>query len=221
MKTTATSILGTRLDRRLATYAAAGAAAAAASVVSGARADIVYSGPLTLAVPFNNRGIYLDLVTGQTSSSPFVGYDIEVFYSGSGEIDFIHDLNGGYVVPAGSNTSTTPASALAPGAFIGSTDTFGTGSLGTNFQVTGVEYLGVRFNNTATKQSNYGWIEFSTTAPGGNPATILGYAYNNTTGGSILAGQVPEPSATAMLGLGALSLGATGLRAWRRSRRTA
>ena len=136
------------------------------------------------------------------------------FYSGSGNIAFIHDLNGGYVVPDGSNPSTTPASALAPGAFIGSSDTFGGGSLGTNFQVTGTEYLGVRFNNTSTQQSNYGWIQFSTTAPGGNPATILGYAYNNTLGGSILAGQVPEPGTTAMLGLGVLSFVATGLRAW-------
>ena len=221
MKSKTTSILGTRLDRRLAAYAAAGAAAATASVAPSARANIVYSGPLTLAVPFNNSGVYLDLATGQSSSSPFNGYDIEVFYSGSGNISFIHGLNGGYVIPDGSDTFATPASALALGAFIGSTDTFNSNVFGTNFQVTGTEYLGIRFKNSLNQQVDYGWIQFSTTAPNGNPATILGYAYNDTTGGSILAGQVPEPATTAMLGLGALSLGAVGLRAWRRNRQTA
>ena len=50
---------------RLAVYAAAGVTLAALAVAPGARADIVYSGPLTLAVPMNIDGLYLDLVTGR------------------------------------------------------------------------------------------------------------------------------------------------------------
>ena len=216
MKSIISSTNNARLNLRLAAYAAAGAAAASVTAVPGARADIVYSGPLNLTIPFNNAGVYLDLVTNRTSSIAFTGYDIEIFYTGSGNIAFLHQQNGAFVIPDGTDPFTTPASALTRGAFIGSTDTFNSNTSGTNFQVTGTEYLGIRFNNTATQQVDYGWIQFSTNAPNGNPATILGYAYNNTAGGSILAGQVPEPGTTAMLGLGALGLGAAGLRAWRR-----
>ena len=221
MKSIVSSSNNPCLNLRLAAYATAGAAAAGVTAAPSARAAIVYSGPLNIAVPFNNAGIYLDLVTNRTSTIPFAGYDIQIFYTGSKDIAFLHELNGGFVIPTGSDPFNTPASALTAGAFIGSTSTINSNTSGTNFEVTGTEYLGIRFNNTATQQVDYGWILLSTNAPQGNPATILGYAYNNTAGGSILAGQVPEPGTTAMLGLGTVGLGAAGLRAWRRRQQAA
>jgi hypothetical protein len=67
----------------------------------------------------------------------------------------------------------------------------------------------------------FGWIEVSLANSGGNPGhpelSIQGYAFD-TTGAQLSAGQVPEPSATALLALGALTLGAKGLRSWRKNR---
>lgn len=206
-----------KLDRKLAAYTAAGVALAASAVPSGAKAEIIYSGPLTLAVPNNVAGIYLDLVTGTTNTSFFTGYDINPYGSGSSGLTLLAGAGASYVAPA---VGDTP-SALLPGAYIGSADFFTSNSTATNFKVTGTEFLGIKFVNTATGGTDYGWIQFQTTSATGFPATILGYAYNNTTGDPILAGQTtaaPEPGVTAILGLGALGLGAAGVRRWRRSK---
>ena len=68
----------------------------------------------------------------------------------------------------------------------------------------------------------YGWIDVSLSNPasgGGPDLTIFSYAYENT-GATLATGQVPEPTPVALLALGALTLGARGLRSWRRNRRT-
>ena len=67
----------------------------------------------------------------------------------------------------------------------------------------------------------YGWIDVSLSNPvtgGGPDLTIFGYAYDNT-GATLATGQVPEPTSATLLALGALTLGAKGLRSWRRNRR--
>lgn len=68
----------------------------------------------------------------------------------------------------------------------------------------------------------FGWVELSLANSGNNnlgqpDLTIEGYAWD-TTGTTLASGQVPEPSATALLALGALTLGAKGLRSWRKNR---
>jgi hypothetical protein len=67
----------------------------------------------------------------------------------------------------------------------------------------------------------YGWVELSlANTPGSDglpEIAIEGYAWE-TTGAFLTSGQVPEPSATALLALGALTLGAKGLRSWRKNR---
>ncbi len=205
-----------KLDLRLAAYAAAGVALAAPAMSPSARADIVYSGPLTLSLPNDSNGIYLDLVTGATATAFFTGCDINPYSSGGGLI-----LSRETGTSFAAATSGAAPSALAFGATIAPTSPFTNSSNATNFKVTGTEYLGLLFINTNTGATDYGWIQFQTTATTGYPGTILGYAYNNVAGGSILAGQisaVPEPGTTAALGLGALSLGAAGIRRWRKSK---
>jgi hypothetical protein len=69
----------------------------------------------------------------------------------------------------------------------------------------------------------FGWIEVSLAVAAGNTnqpdLAIEGYAYD-TTGALLASGQVPEPSAPALLALGAMALGAKGLRSWRKNRQT-
>jgi hypothetical protein len=85
------------------------------------------------------------------------------------------------------------------------------------------KYLLFRFQDS-TQPGNplrYGWLELSLANSPGNSGhpdiAIEGYAWD-TTGALLASGQVPEPSSTALLALGALTLGAKGLRSWRKNR---
>jgi hypothetical protein len=171
---------------------------------------------VSIAVPDTLSGVYLDLVTGASSASGATtpGYDFSAYENGP--IWFYPDGTDDGVV---GKTSTETASAEAFGAPISSASKFLTayGYAATPFDVTGTEYAGIEFQNDNTGAVNYGWVELQTTATTGFPATIVGYAYDNS-GAPIAAGAVPEPGTTAALALGALSLGAVGLRRWRLAR---
>jgi hypothetical protein len=85
------------------------------------------------------------------------------------------------------------------------------------------KYLLFEFKDSTQVGSpmRYGWVELSLANTAGNDAApdiaIEGYAWD-TTGAHLASGQVPEPSSTALLALGALTLGAKGLRSWRKNR---
>ena len=193
-------------------------AIAAAAAAPSVNAAVVYSGPVSIAVPDTLTGVYLDLVTGLTTASSATnsGYDFSAYENGP--IWFYPDATGDGVVGKTSGGIGT-ASALAAGATISSASKFLTayGYAATPFDVTGTEYAGIEFINDNTGATNYGWVELETTATTGFPAEIVGYAYDNS-GASIVAGAVPEPTTVAALGFGALSLGAAGLRRWRKDK---
>lgn len=77
-------------------------------------------------------------------------------------------------------------------------------------------YIGFQFRPAST--TFYGWAEVILTE-GGDTGTfeIVQWAYDNT-GANIQTGAIPEPAVVAT-GLGALVLGAAGLRRWRSRRR--
>jgi len=81
------------------------------------------------------------------------------------------------------------------------------------------KYLLFEFkDSTQGNAMRYGWVEISLNNGNNGPdIAIEGYAWDNT-GARLMTGQVPEPSATALLALGALTLGAKGLRNWRKNR---
>ncbi len=90
------------------------------------------------------------------------------------------------------------------------------------------KYLVFEFKDSTQVGSplRFGWINLSLTYPGTGKfpeVTIFGYAYDDT--GAMLAtgagAVVPEPAPMALLALGALTLGANGLRSWRRRRSSA
>ena len=207
--------LKTSLSTQLAAYAV-GAVAVTGVAATTSNAAVIFVDPPDIAVPQNSTGIYIDLATGITSTTgSFTGYDVN-FY-GSTTLTFFKPSTTSFI---GATTTTAPL-ALPTGTPITAASIYTTSSASTNFQVTGTEILGVRFNNTTTGATNYGWIELSTTATTGYPAAITRYAFENT-GLGILAGTqiavVPEPGTVAAVGLG---LGALGLRAWRRRKQVA
>jgi MYXO-CTERM domain-containing protein len=80
-------------------------------------------------------------------------------------------------------------------------------------------YVGFKF--TSDGNTHFGWA--SVTIGGSNRFTFNEAWYNSTPGASITAGQtsaVPEPS-TYAVGLGALALGAAGVRRWRQRKAVA
>ncbi len=82
-------------------------------------------------------------------------------------------------------------------------------------------YLAFMFrDSTQGNAVRYGWLQLSLFNPGsglGPDVTISAWAYD-TTGAQLATGQIPEPNSMALLALGALALGAKGVRAWRRNR---
>jgi hypothetical protein len=85
------------------------------------------------------------------------------------------------------------------------------------------EYYAFIFqDSTHGSALRYGWVEVSlensNLAVGDGPnLTIFGWGYD-AGGAQIAMGAIPEPSAAAVAALGALALGAKGLRSWRRNR---
>ncbi|WOO39820.1 hypothetical protein [Rubellicoccus peritrichatus] len=93
-----------------------------------------------------------------------------------------------------------------------------------NFNSAVSGYFGFHFItdpfNPGPKQ--YGWARatfYNGTNPGGSGVTIHEWAYEDTPDQAIQVGAIPEPAAVAT-GLGALALGAAGLRRWRKAKRT-
>jgi hypothetical protein len=79
------------------------------------------------------------------------------------------------------------------------------------------EYALFRFDDAG--QTDYGWLELSVQGGAYPIVDVLGYAYD-TTGKPIKAGEVPEPQHLPVA-LGALALGAIGVREWRKKRNAA
>jgi PEP-CTERM motif len=209
-----------KLDRRLAAYGTLAGVALTVPAATTSHAAIVYSGPVNISVPNSVDGIYFNLVTGQSGSVAIAvpGWDINAYNNGTDGFTLYGAPSPSGVLATGTPGNSAIALNLAMGTPISSTGQYNQfETLGSQFQGGGNGYLGLRFQNEVTGIQNYGWILFNTTAGtginGGFPASIIGYAYENT-GASINAGAIPEPSTAALLGV--VAAGALGLREWRR-----
>ena len=219
MKTQLNTLLN-RVDTRLAACAAA--AGASLAVVPSSDATIVYSGLVNLVVPNTTAGLYLNVVTNVSNTSPGLapGWDVNPF-SATG-LSFFNPT-----APAGGVyvQSTTPGSTanLTLGTLISALSTYGssagitTGSnpfvLNSNQNFVGFRFTEATLNGGAV---TFGWFQLSLGATLAAPRSIVGYAYENTVGMGIAAGDtgvVPEPSTFALLGV--MAAGALGVRAWR------
>jgi hypothetical protein len=66
-------------------------------------------------------------------------------------------------------------------------------------------YLGMRMNFQSAGAEEYGWIGIRITNEADATGEVVGWAYE-TSGGAILAGQVPEPGSIVMTAMGAIAL---------------
>jgi hypothetical protein len=197
-------------DRRLAAYAAGAGAIVAAG--ESARATVVYSGPQSITIGTNQD--YDLYFTG-------VGIDADLYFTQSSDLTTNSSLS---VEPKQNDliaSSTMPGEPLPADVDVAS-QSFTTANGSTFYTLAAIsttsvpvtsgpfygvpdEYLAVQFA-PYEGSPDYGWVELSVTGgtdPSQGPtATILGWAYNDD-GTSLRTGQTPEPTALALLALGA------------------
>ncbi len=147
--------------------------------------------------------------------------NLSSFYNGFGVIGFATSESFGYSI------LKFPASAFVGGS-ISSGFVFGNvsnilknGNIGNAIGFSSGEagYIGFQFVNEHSVTC-YGWAEVVLTEGGmSGTMTITQWAFEDN-GAGIAVGAVPEPSTTAA-GLGALALGAAGLRRWRKQKKAA
>jgi PEP-CTERM motif len=183
-----------------------------APVAHAAVVSVSFAGA-PISVPNNIDGIYFNFVTGARSTTEPSGFDFNP-YGNSNGLTFYGNASPSGILATGTPGTTAQARALTFGALISAAGQYNQfQTKGNAFDITGQEYVGLRFFNEPTGILNYGWALMSTTAGNGFPAAVLGYGYENT-GLSITAGQtaaaaVPEPTTVALIGLGLLGFAAS------------
>ena len=214
--------LNTILSSRLAAYAAAGAAVAITGTAATSHAAVVTFDPPDISIPNTIDGVYINFVTHATgtSASAVPGFDFDPYSSGTALLFY---WGGAGALNFGLSLDGVTYAKLAPGATVGPAGTYiqtANGSNGetANFLTGGTGYLGVKFFNEANSTTDYGYVHLTTTTGSGFPATILDWGYEDTGAAITIPSAVPEPTTTAIAAVGALALGAQGLRRWRQQR---
>ncbi len=167
-----------------------------------AAADIVHSGPVSIPIPPNLDGVYLNVVTGQTgsSSASVAGWDINP-YSATGTAT--HFNLWGALAETWLSTTANIAGpfVLSPGTAIGPGGVFvrpgGSINVGLEVSLNSDQNLfGFRFLNEANGNAiHYGWVRVSFGANLGQ-RSIVEYAYEDQAGQAIAAGAIgtaPDP----------------------------
>ncbi len=212
----------TGFERKLGRYALAGTALLGLPAIAQA-GPIFYSGPLNETVT-NGNTLTVNLpvvgpsasftISATTGTTPRFFQSIDVSGTDTSFVDdasnFPVDLNAGDIISAAN--ATGPGGQLSgfvevpPKLYSGNWPRNGTpGLLGLSF-TSGAD----QFNGWARIIADPGGLE------GPESATLVDFAYNETPGDPIAAGEAPEPSSLALFGLGA-----AGIVALRKRRRPA
>ena len=214
--------------RRLTGYALA--AGAVVGCEQTARADIIYSGVRDEALAPNS---FLSLNLNDTGPLADTTSDFLFVQSASDayRILFMAGLNRGTPFNGEVVDSRGRLSPLGAGAAVGPSQTFGTQFVAANTYTTALlgssssgtkfgpfigaqgKFLGLRFQIPADGSTHYGWARVSVADD--LSMTLTDWAYESTADVGIIAGAVPEPAS-----LGLLALGAAGVVALRRGRKS-
>lgn len=165
-------------------------------VSASAFGAIIYSGPVNIVVPNNLDGIYFNVVTGASGSTSgtTAGWDINIYSAAADQFTLWGPtvqtwlspsgvIAGPYRLPVGTSISAPDTNFFRPG---------GSFDAGPQLNVNSDEnLLGYRFINESGGATHYGWARFRI---GATPATrsIIGYAWDNTPGALIRAGDTGE-----------------------------
>jgi len=193
--------------------AAAGAGTGVVVAPQAADAAISYHPAVNLNIPTTTAGIYLNVVTGVSATTPggSPGWDLNPWGSASWNIWANNGAspNDGIIINYTGGSSTTLMDNLPFGASIDGTWAYGrTNSVEstgpTAFVLNSSNNLyGFRFLDEAAQCLKFGWARVSLSGTqSSQPRTLTEYAYENTCGVAILAG-VPEPASMSLLALGA------------------
>ena len=185
------------ISKKFSSPVAAVLAASALSLASSSAVAAVICNNTGYTIPDNIDGIYLNLTTGAsgTSGAGVDGFDINLFAQSAGLAGYPGndvDPNNQVVATIVAGTQNDQYIVMTAGQPIGPGATFTAESAAmTNWRsgVTG-GFLGVQFTNDTTSAVNFGWLQITTTAPRGFPATITSFCYDNT-GAAINAGTTP------------------------------
>ncbi|WP_409218335.1 autotransporter-associated beta strand repeat-containing protein [Prosthecobacter sp.] len=159
-----------------------------------ARGAVIYSGYQEIAVPLNFDGVYLNLVTGSTTTTEPAGWAtgpwINPFYGG------VYITNEALVRPV--VTGIDQAVNLSSGIIISSASTFATGMGGSithvgpalnQFQIGTAGNLGFQFEAAPGGATRYGWMNLTVSNTGSG--TINGWAYDDAAG-AIVVGNITQ-----------------------------
>lgn len=164
-----------------------------------ARGAVIYSGYQEIAVPLNFDGVYLNLITGATTSTEPVDWAtgpwINPFFGG------VYITNEALVRPV--ITGTDQAVNLSSGTIISSASTFAAGMGGSTthvgpalnqFQIGAAGHLGFQFEAAPAAATRYGWMDLTVNNTGAG--VIHGWAYDDTDG-SIVVGNITQSAPVA------------------------
>jgi len=172
---------------------------------SQAQAVPVFSGPVSIGIPANIDGIYLNVVSGVfgTTGAATAGWDINPF--GSAALQFFSATP---LTSSGYAGVGTAISNLALGASVGAASTFINSTAAPAASTWNLNsannFVGFRFLNEGNGQVHYGYMQIALGANTFTGRRIVGYAYENVAGASITV--VPEPGTYALMGLGLAGL---------------
>jgi len=178
------------------------------AAAASSQAAIVYSGLRDITVTTTFDGVYLDVDAGTTSGTETTGWDINPFFGGEGV------ANSPDFQPARTTIALdAPILNVALGSTVDGTLNFLTDFGGSDSHigngagqfVSGSEgYIAFKFTPNDDSGTFYGWMRVALSNTG-STGVIRDWAYE-TSGSGITVGAVPEPSAFALLGLGAAGL---------------
>jgi len=167
-----------------------------------ARSAVTYSGLQDIPIPLSFDGVYLNILSGATSTAQPGTWSSEPWLNPFfGGVDI---GNSALLRPI--ITGASQIEKIAAGTLIDNTDNFASGASGSTthvgpslnqFQLGTPGYLGFAFQSTAGGSTHYGWMQVTINNTGAG--TIHDWAYDDLADAAIEAGAVPEPGRALLL----------------------
>jgi len=193
------------------------AAIVSLGLAATSHAGIVVNPSVSIDIPANSNGIYLNVVTGASSTilaGSIVDYDVNPHINSLTATNWSNRNPDGADSGTVASSATGPALALSFGELIGPTSTLDEfiSPLTPAASFVSNAFYGFKFRMEGPGTDHFGWIMVSLPVPivvnGTNSAsplgTILAYGYESTQNTAIAAGAgIPEPTTLAVLGAAA------------------